>query len=193
MARNHAYAAATEGPQSAECRRSDAALAGVGGWTDLTPHRADQTAPRLRYSPPQSEVWVHQPIQSSHIQTRWSPSPGSVQGMSRGEAGKGVFRPGGCALVSVVSAVVLMCNLAAAGHLACHHGGLVLYTAVFSTNWTRERFPKQYPEFRPPAQWSRVVGKSRCIDAGYLSQRFKSPNIAYALTSAVKYNWDSAY
>lgn len=31
---------------------------------------------------------------------------------------------------------------------------------VLHTYWTREKFPKHYPEWRPPAQWSKIYGVS---------------------------------
>ncbi|GFU57476.1 spondin-2 [Trichonephila clavipes] len=34
---------------------------------------------------------------------------------------------------------------------------LVMYRMVLHTEWSEEKFPKQYPEWRPPAQWSVVV------------------------------------
>ncbi|GFR04505.1 spondin-2 [Trichonephila clavata] len=37
---------------------------------------------------------------------------------------------------------------------------LVMYRMVLHTEWSEEKFPKQYPEWRPPAQWSVVVGRS---------------------------------
>ncbi|KAF4518280.1 hypothetical protein B566_EDAN005848 [Ephemera danica] len=39
----------------------------------------------------------------------------------------------------------------------CVPGQLAVYRLVLDTHWTRELFPKQYPEFRPPAQWSRLI------------------------------------
>lgn len=42
----------------------------------------------------------------------------------------------------------------------CQPDKLVVYKVVIATFWTRERFSKQYPEFRPHAQFSKVVGKS---------------------------------
>lgn len=59
----------------------------------------------------------------------------------------------------VLGFALSVCVLGLAGHLPCRSDELVQYTAIFTANWTRDRFPKQYPEFRPPAQWSRVVGK----------------------------------
>lgn len=43
--------------------------------------------------------------------------------------------------------------------MQCQSTKLVVYKVTFSTFWNREKFPKQYPEFRPPAQWTKLVGK----------------------------------
>ena len=40
----------------------------------------------------------------------------------------------------------------------CPSSRLVRYKLVFQTYWNRKLFPRQYPEWRPPAQWSKVVG-----------------------------------
>ena len=42
----------------------------------------------------------------------------------------------------------------------CQSNRLVVYKVIFSTYWDRKQFPKQYPEWRPPAQWSKLVGES---------------------------------
>ncbi|XP_059483713.1 spondin-2-like isoform X2 [Neocloeon triangulifer] len=42
----------------------------------------------------------------------------------------------------------------------CPADTLAVYRVVLNTHWTKELFPKQYPEFRPPAQWSRLLGRS---------------------------------
>ncbi|GIX74090.1 spondin-2 [Caerostris extrusa] len=42
----------------------------------------------------------------------------------------------------------------------CPADVLVMYRMVLHTEWSEEKFPKQYPEWRPPAQWSVVVGRS---------------------------------
>lgn len=34
------------------------------------------------------------------------------------------------------------------------------YRLTFTGKWSRSAFPKQYPVYRPPAQWSNIVGKS---------------------------------
>lgn len=36
---------------------------------------------------------------------------------------------------------------------------LVVYEATFDTFWSEDRFPKQYPLYRPPAQWRPLIGK----------------------------------
>lgn len=33
------------------------------------------------------------------------------------------------------------------------------YSLTFSGKWTRAAFPKQYPVYRPPAQWSNLIGE----------------------------------
>lgn len=42
----------------------------------------------------------------------------------------------------------------------CKETQVVLYNLKFEARWTKEDFPKQYPERRPPAQWSNLIGKS---------------------------------
>lgn len=41
----------------------------------------------------------------------------------------------------------------------CRPDALVLYRLTFASYWDRDTFPKQYPEWRPAAQWSKLVGK----------------------------------
>lgn len=39
------------------------------------------------------------------------------------------------------------------------------YRITFTGKWSRAAFPKQYPVYRPPAQWSNIIGKftaNRC-------------------------------
>ncbi|GAB0097156.1 Spondin, N-terminal [Sergentomyia squamirostris] len=43
---------------------------------------------------------------------------------------------------------------------SCHTGDrLAVYKVVLHTYWTRELFPKHYPDWRPPAQWTRTIGE----------------------------------
>ncbi|CAG7830857.1 unnamed protein product [Allacma fusca] len=46
------------------------------------------------------------------------------------------------------------------GRPQCSNEKLVLYQVTLTTFWSRTNFPKQYPEFRPPAQFSKLVGRS---------------------------------
>ncbi|XP_078677987.1 uncharacterized protein LOC144914245 isoform X2 [Branchiostoma floridae x Branchiostoma belcheri] len=41
----------------------------------------------------------------------------------------------------------------------CTARGNPVYSVVFKGEWTKARFPKQYPRRRPPAQWSTLVGR----------------------------------
>ena len=42
---------------------------------------------------------------------------------------------------------------------SCRSDVLVLYKLVFTTFWSRESFPRQYPEWRPQAHFSKLIGK----------------------------------
>lgn len=42
---------------------------------------------------------------------------------------------------------------------ACNPDKMTVYRMVLHTYWTREKFPKHYPDWRPPAQWSKVYGE----------------------------------
>lgn len=46
---------------------------------------------------------------------------------------------------------------------ACPPDKLTAYRVVLHTFWTREMFPKHYPEWRPPAQWSKLIGESEYL------------------------------
>ena len=41
----------------------------------------------------------------------------------------------------------------------CDADKLMVYRVTLATHWSRTLFPKQYPEWRPPAQWSKLVGQ----------------------------------
>ncbi|XP_053684654.1 spondin-2 [Sabethes cyaneus] len=43
---------------------------------------------------------------------------------------------------------------------SCKSETLVFYRIRLVTNWSKELFPKHYPEFRPPPQWSMTYGQS---------------------------------
>ena len=42
----------------------------------------------------------------------------------------------------------------------CRLKRLARFNVTFEGLWKRSVFPKQYPLWRPPAQWGKVVGKS---------------------------------
>lgn len=46
----------------------------------------------------------------------------------------------------------------------CTAKGPASYILVFTGHWSPQAFPKQYPLFRPPAQWSKLIGESDCWD-----------------------------
>ena len=51
----------------------------------------------------------------------------------------------------------------------CSARGPASYILVFTGLWSPQTFPKQYPMFRPPAQWSKLIGEGsppRCVTAG---------------------------
>lgn len=41
----------------------------------------------------------------------------------------------------------------------CKPDKLTVYKVVLHTFWSRDKFPKHYPDWRPPAQWSKLVGE----------------------------------
>lgn len=63
------------------------------------------------------------------------------------------------ALVAVAVCVVTVVT-APAPASNCLPDKLTVYKVVLHTFWSRDRFPKHYPDWRPPAQWSRLVGES---------------------------------
>lgn len=42
----------------------------------------------------------------------------------------------------------------------CQPDKLTVYKVVLHTFWSRDKFPKHYPDWRPPAQWTKVFGRS---------------------------------
>lgn len=45
------------------------------------------------------------------------------------------------------------------GDSVCTARPLAKYRITFTGKWSQTAFPKQYPLFRPPAQWSSLLGK----------------------------------
>lgn len=55
------------------------------------------------------------------------------------------------------------------GNEPCRPGRLTVYNVIMNTFWSKELFPKQYPEWRPNAQFSKVLGRSH--DKSYVLWR----------------------
>lgn len=58
-----------------------------------------------------------------------------------------------CLLVCLVTQALTM-------EAPCPRGMLAVYRLSLATHWTQEKFPKQYPQWRPTPQWSKTVGRS---------------------------------
>ncbi|KAK2717092.1 hypothetical protein QYM36_007287 [Artemia franciscana] len=43
---------------------------------------------------------------------------------------------------------------------SCDPDRLTVFRVTLVTHWSRDKFPKQYPEWRPPAQWSKLIGRT---------------------------------
>lgn len=48
-------------------------------------------------------------------------------------------------------------------NMNCDVARLVVYRMNLRTFWSEEKFPKSYPKFRPPAQWSTVFGEHKSV------------------------------
>ena len=61
--------------------------------------------------------------------------------------------------------VLVVAVLVAPGTLAssCPPDMLAVYSLALRTEWAEDRFPKQYPQWRPPAQWSKTIGELHVI------------------------------
>ena len=58
-------------------------------------------------------------------------------------------------LVAVLAVLVVPGTLAT----SCPPDMLAVYSLALRTEWSEDRFPKQYPQWRPPAQWSKTIGE----------------------------------
>ncbi|XP_039283369.1 spondin-2 [Nilaparvata lugens] len=67
--------------------------------------------------------------------------------------------------ISCVLGACVALGVCALATLACEPDKMTLYRVVLHTYWTRQLFPKHYPDWRPPAQWSKLIGRSH--DASY--------------------------
>lgn len=87
--------------------------------------------------------------------------------------------------------VLLNLRLTSAGPLQplngteCAAKGPASYILVFTGHWSPQAFPKQYPLFRPPAQWSKLIGEKWC--KGKINWFIESPEIAFGkIASSVR-------
>ena len=85
-------------------------------------------------------------------------------------------------LTAVLAVLVHLVNSS-----SCPEDILAVYKIRLETFWSEERFPKQYPQWRPPAQWSKTVGRSLCFFFNYyrdvdkqFSKKFKELFLDYA-------------
>lgn len=60
----------------------------------------------------------------------------------------------------VASAAAPYRGVSEGGGEPCQPDKLTVYKVVLHTFWSRDRFPKHYPDWRPPAQWTKVFGES---------------------------------
>lgn len=68
------------------------------------------------------------------------------------------------------------------GDPVCTARSLAKYSLSFTGKWSQTAFPKQYPLFRPPAQWSSLLGE--CSPSPHPPPcRGQSPNSSTALYS----------
>ncbi|XP_013415677.1 spondin-2 [Lingula anatina] len=42
----------------------------------------------------------------------------------------------------------------------CRAKGVAVYSVTFQAKWNKKLFPKMFPLYRPPAQWSKLIGRS---------------------------------
>ena len=54
---------------------------------------------------------------------------------------------------------LLLASLSSPVNCSCSSEWLAVYRLSIRTFWDEDQFPKQYPEWRPPAQWSKSIGK----------------------------------
>ena len=64
--------------------------------------------------------------------------------------------------------VLCCCLLPWVAATSCPPGMLAVYRLSLATEWSEEKFPKQYPQWRPPAQWSKTVGQCSDISNYFL-------------------------
>ena len=71
----------------------------------------------------------------------------------------------GYVVVAVIASGLLVPGSYGAGDC---RGRMAQYGVVLKTFWTKQRFPKHYPEWSPEASWSNMIGESTL----YIQQPF---------------------
>ena len=63
----------------------------------------------------------------------------------------------------------MCCLVAGVAGFPCSPGNLAVYRLELRTFWSEDKFPKQYPQWRPSAQWSRTIGKTSQVQGTKVS------------------------
>lgn len=64
-------------------------------------------------------------------------------------------------IILIISAADAVGGQSSDAAAACRAEPIVKYSLTLQTFWARKYFPKQYPRYRPRAQWSKLIGKSK--------------------------------
>ncbi|CDQ79707.1 unnamed protein product [Oncorhynchus mykiss] len=103
-----------------------------------------------------------------------------------------------CGWLQQLLVVLLKLTLSFAGPTngtECTARGPASYILVFTGHWSPQTFPKQYPLFRPPAQWSKLIaithnGQHRLFQEGALAsigvQNFAEVGVTVELVKGAK-------
>merc|ERR1711892_85569 len=77
---------------------------------------------------------------------------------ARAVVGSGLWPGIGTIVMMLEMLLMLLLPVMTACQPTCSAESLAVYKLVLETHWSEEMFPKQYPQWRPPAQWSKTVG-----------------------------------
>uniref|UniRef100_H3B5Z1 Spondin-2 n=2 Tax=Latimeria chalumnae TaxID=7897 RepID=H3B5Z1_LATCH len=66
--------------------------------------------------------------------------------------------------IILLAALGYVSCLPVVGDPVCTAGGHAKYSLIFTGKWSQATFPKQYPLFRPPAQWSSIIAVTHSSD-----------------------------
>ncbi|KAM6448234.1 spondin-2 isoform 1-T2 [Liasis olivaceus] len=80
--------------------------------------------------------------------------------------GNSLLTPGSDKTITALLATLLSCAVCVPldGDTLCGAGDPATYSIVFTGKWSQVAFPKQYPLYRPPAQWSSLLGVAHNSD-----------------------------